>query len=224
MAERGSTQHSGRVDDALAEEVEPLVRGGHESRASDDRLHEPPADDEPLPDSRIAGASDAGDGVLDLDEIEARSLLASSLRPSAFPGDRDELYAVAEEQHAAPDVLEALASLPDGIRFVNVQQVWEVLGGDREQRSRRVSFATSTPTSPSPSPSPARPAATTAPVTAPAGAAESEIAVVHDEPTVETPAGEAWWFGPVRTAVGLATLPLRIGLGLVREVESRLRR
>jgi hypothetical protein len=209
MAERGSTHHSGRVDDALAEEVEPLVRGGHESRASDDRLHEPPADEEPLPDARIAGASEPGDGVLDLDEIEARSLLAASLRPSAFPGERDDLYAVAEEQHASPDVLEALASLPAGIRFVNVQQVWELLGGDREQRSRRVSFATST-------------------ATATAPAAESEIAVVRDEPMVEpgveAPAGEAWWLGPVRTAVGLATLPVRIALGVLRDVESRLRR
>ncbi len=135
MTERGSTQHSGRVDDELAGEVEPLVRSGRESHADDHRLHEPPADDEPMPDARLAGATEAGDGALDRDEIEARSRLASSIRPSVFPADRDRLLEVANEEHAPAEVLDALASLPPGIRFVNLQQVWESLGGDRERRT-----------------------------------------------------------------------------------------
>src|SRR5690349_8960185 len=147
MVERGSTQHSGRVDDALAEEVEALVRSGSEPRARDDRTHEPAADDEPLPDVRIAGQDRPAPGILDLDEIEARSMLAMSLRPSAFPADRDDLRTVALEEHAPPDVLDALDALPEGIRFVNVQQVWEALGGERERRDGTTAAVAAAPAS-----------------------------------------------------------------------------
>ncbi|MDQ1521756.1 MAG: hypothetical protein QOI55_2829 [Actinomycetota bacterium] len=223
MAERGSTHHSGRVDDVLADEVEPLVRSGHESRAEDDRLHEPPADDEPLPDARIASPNRPGDGVLDLDEIEARSSLAASLRPSAFPADRDALLTVAEQQHAPPDVLEELASLPAGIRFVNVQQVWEFLGGDRERRDVGDLGVTTD----------------IAPDIAPEDDVtieESEIEVVLEveieeeleidaettgEPELAATSTQPWWMGAVRTGVSLATLPLRITLGALRAVRRR---
>src|SRR5690242_2115434 len=132
--ERQSTQHSQRLDEELADEVEPLLRSGAEARVHESRFHEPPADDEPLPDARIGGEDTPMPGALDLDDIEARSLLAASLRPSAFPADRDELLVVADEEHAPPDVVEALSTLPAGRRFVNVQQVWEALGGERERR------------------------------------------------------------------------------------------
>src|ERR1700704_5399854 len=78
VPERGSTQHSARVDEELHKETESLLRGSPvEARAEDWRRMEPPADGEPLPDSRVT-----------IDDVELRSLLATSLRPSAFPGDR----------------------------------------------------------------------------------------------------------------------------------------
>jgi Protein of unknown function (DUF2795) len=238
VVERGSTQHSGRVDDALAEEVEPLVRSGHEGRANDDRLHEPPADDEPTPDARIAGEDQPSPGLLDLDEIEARSQLAASLRPSAFPADRDALYDVALEQHAGPDVLEALQSLPATIRFVNVQQVWEALGGERERRD--VGDAS------------VRTGAEGQGAGIEPGDIEGEAVDAFDEPVEveieieleleaedeyvpevapgtapssapEEP-GTPWWVGPLRTGVGVATMPLRVGAGVLRFVGDRLRR
>jgi hypothetical protein len=214
VAQRGSTHHSGRVDDVLADEVEPLVRSGHESRAAEDRLHEPEADDEPVPDSRIAG----NDGpplpsLLDLDEIEARSRLATSLRPGAFPADREQLGAVAADEHAPPEVVEALHTLPAGIRFVNVQQVWEALGGERERRG--VAAATTPP------------AGTEAPVDV-----EIEVelelegarrAAAVDEgalPGHEVP----WWTWPLETGLSLATLPLRVSYRVVRALAERVRR
>jgi hypothetical protein len=201
VTERGSTQHSGRVDDALASEVEPLVRSGRESHADDDRLHEPPADDEPMPDARVAGTEPRVAGVLDLDDVEARSRLASSLRPSAFPADRDALLAVAGEQHASPDVLEALASLPDRIRFVNVQQVWETLGGQRERRTTAAAAATASADAPAHAPAAAGPRARRA-----------------QEPVPAPP----WWAGAARAGVGIATLPLRIGVRVARVVRDRV--
>jgi hypothetical protein len=207
VAQRGSTHHSGRVDDVLADEVEPLVRSGHESRAAEDRLHEPEADDEPVPDSRIAGNDGPSlPSLLDLDEIEARSRLATSLRPGAFPAHREQLEAVAIDEHAPPDVLEALRTLPAAVRFVNVQQVWEALGGERERRGV---------------------------ATTPAAGAEAPIDVeIEVEPEVGAARRAAavdegaapWWAGPVTAGLSLATLPLRVGAGVVRALAKRVRR
>jgi len=124
VAERGSTHHSPRVDEELHKESESLLRGSPvEARAEDWRRAEPPADGEPLPDARVT-----------VDDVELRSLLAISLRPSAFPGDRAGLLAVAEEEHAEDRVLEWLGSLPPTQTFPNVEAVWEALGGTKEQR------------------------------------------------------------------------------------------
>jgi hypothetical protein len=125
VAERGSTHHSPRVDEELHKESESLLRGSPvEARAEDWRRAEPPAEGEPLPDARVT-----------VDDVELRSLLAISLRPSAFPGDRARLLAVAEDEHAEDRVLEWLGSLPATRTFPNVEAVWEALGGAKEQRS-----------------------------------------------------------------------------------------
>ncbi|HEV7524655.1 MAG TPA: hypothetical protein VGP92_06800, partial [Acidimicrobiia bacterium] len=65
----------------MESETESLVRGAPiEARTEEWRQKEPSAEGEP-----IASA------VLATDDVELRSLLAISLRPSAFPGDRAEL-------------------------------------------------------------------------------------------------------------------------------------
>lgn len=126
MTERGSTQHSPRVDEELHKETESLLRGSPvEARAEEWRRMEPPADNEPLPDAHVS-----------VDDVELRSLLAISLRPSAFPGDRARLLAVAEEEHAEDRILEWLGSLPATQTFPNVESVWEALGGTHEERPR----------------------------------------------------------------------------------------
>jgi hypothetical protein len=242
VVERGSTHHSGRVDDELAHEVEPLVRSGHEARASDDRLHEPPADDEPTPDARIAG-DEQPVGVLDLDEIEARSRLATSLRPSAFPATAAELTEVALEQHAPPDVLDALGTLPTTIRFVNVQQVWEALGGEREHRdtggvaTETIDESDITVEDVGTEPLDAEIAIeleldaederTAAIAGAPAPTASATTPPAPSGTTTTTTAtagGEPWWMGAARTGVGIATLPLRATVGVLRYAAQRLRR
>ena len=45
--ERGSAKHSPRQDEALAEEVEGLIRGNGPTRAEEWKDPEPPADDDP---------------------------------------------------------------------------------------------------------------------------------------------------------------------------------
>lgn len=136
--ERGSDKHSPRIDDGLAHDTRPLTQGAPmESRADEAREQEGAADDEPTTDALLAGnlrAEQAGDALLDHDDAELRSRIASSLRPSIWPADRETLVACAEENHATPDVLEYLRRLPDGT-FTHTEAVWEAVGGPVEYRA-----------------------------------------------------------------------------------------
>jgi hypothetical protein len=123
--ERQSTQHSPRIDDEMERETKSLTQGSPaESRQQDARRTEGPADNEPFPDA-----------VVSMGDIELRSLLAASLRPSAFPGDRDALLKVAAAEHAEPFVVDLLYALPPGRVFATPEAVWEELGGKAEVRS-----------------------------------------------------------------------------------------
>jgi Protein of unknown function (DUF2795) len=138
VAERRSTQHSPRIDDALEKETGSITRGSpSEARSEEWHQMEPAADDEPVPDARIAGDPFPEDDTLDLDEIEDRSLLAISLRPSAFPGTRSALLEIAEQQYAEPRVMSWLQRLDPDVTFQNVEDVWEALGGRHEEREHR---------------------------------------------------------------------------------------
>lgn len=128
MSERGSSHHSARLDDAMRRETESLVRGSPvEARAEEWRQMEGPAEGEPAPDAHIS-----------TDDVELRSLLAVSLRPSAFPATRSELLTVALEEHAEGRVLEWLNTLPDDSTFATVEQVWAALGGRTAHRGEPV--------------------------------------------------------------------------------------
>jgi hypothetical protein len=118
--ERSSDRHSPRVDEDLDRLTRSVTHGAPvESRAEEEREQEGPADREPQ---------------LPQDEVQARSELARWLRPSAFPADRSGLLAAARDEQAPEPVAETLGRLPAGVAYDNVEQVWEALGGRREQR------------------------------------------------------------------------------------------
>jgi hypothetical protein len=210
------------MDDVLAEELEPLIRSGAEPRAHEDRVHEPAADDEPLPDARIRGEDVPMPGLLDLDEIEARSHLAASLRPSAFPATRSQLIAVATEEHASQDVLDALHTLPPRRRFVHVQQVWEALGGERERRGAAVPH--SEPAAVAPKPEVRQQGEPQPPVPEP----------LRSEPALSPPAEPAmtnqsvpeWAIALcgdlVHAGFVVMTVPIRLTIGAARAVYQRV--
>lgn len=135
--DRGSDKHSARIDDGLVHDTRPLTQGGPmESRADEGRQQEGAADDEPTTDALLTGdvhPGQAQEALLDHDEAEARSRIASYLRPSVWPADRAALVACAEELHAPPDVLKELGRLPEGT-FSHTEAVWEALGGQVEFR------------------------------------------------------------------------------------------
>ncbi len=134
--ERGSVQHGSRVDDEMAEEVAPLTHGAPtESHAREDLEAEPPGEGEPVPDALITAGADAGPAGLSHDDVELRSEIARHLRPSAFPGSRDTLILVADDEGASDIVLGLLASLPRDVEFHQVSDVWRALGHDVEHRA-----------------------------------------------------------------------------------------
>ena len=134
---RGSDKHSPRIDDSLEHDTRPLTQGSPmEARADEARQQEGAADDEPTTDALLTGDLHPGqsqDALLDHDEAEARSRLASYLRPSIWPADRETLVACATDLNAPPDVLDRLRSLPDGT-FSHTEAVWEASGGRVESR------------------------------------------------------------------------------------------
>ncbi len=135
--ERGSDKHSPRIDDSLAHDTRPLTQGAPmESRADEARQQEGAADDEPTTDALLSGdlhPDQSSEALLDHDEAEARSKLATFLRPSIWPADRETLVACAQDMNATPDVLDQLRGLPDGT-FTHTEAVWEALGGRVELR------------------------------------------------------------------------------------------
>jgi len=131
----GSDKHSARLDESIGHDVRPLVQGGREAHVEQEREQQGPGDDEPTPDARLAGGRPPEDeDVLDYDEVEARSILASSLRPSIWPADRDALVACAREENAPGWLIDRLGQLPDGT-FSHTEAVWEALGGRVEFRA-----------------------------------------------------------------------------------------
>ncbi|HWC10944.1 MAG TPA: DUF2795 domain-containing protein [Acidimicrobiales bacterium] len=125
--ERASDKHAQRLDEALAADTRSVVQGSPiEARDGDERLQEGGEGPEAANTATGPGAG--------LDERDGRSELARHLRPSAFPGDRDGLLEVARDENAPGAVLEALAVLPGGVEFGNVEAVWEALGGRGESR------------------------------------------------------------------------------------------
>jgi hypothetical protein len=134
--ERSSDKHGPRLDDELKQELRSIVQGSPvEARASEAREQEGPADGEPTPDALLTGdRALATPDALSHDEVEARTELARHLEPSAFPADRDALVASARRSGASDELVDRLATLPDGT-FDHLEAVWEALGGRVEYRA-----------------------------------------------------------------------------------------
>lgn len=141
--ERQSNLHSARIDDELDREVASLTHGAPvEARVEESRLMEDAGDGEPLAQSLVGEVSDVegGDelaGGLSRGEVIARSELAIHLRPGIFPAGRDAILECAQEEHAPAELLGQLRALPHR-SYDTVQQVWEALGGKREEGSGHV--------------------------------------------------------------------------------------
>jgi hypothetical protein len=133
--ERGSDKHSARMDDALGQEVENLVRTGHDSRA-DWNAPEPSGEDQPDVDLMPNGTLSGGvpDGMTEAD-VERRSELARYLG-RVWPATSEQVLAVAVDNEAPDAILTALRHLPPGQSFANLQELWEAVSGGPEESHR----------------------------------------------------------------------------------------
>ncbi|MCW2713641.1 MAG: hypothetical protein JWN88_688 [Frankiales bacterium] len=133
--ERGSDKHSARMDDALAGEVDGLIRAGHDNRA-DWNSPEPSGEDQPdvdlVPDGTLSGGVPAG---MTEQDVEQRSEIASYLG-RVWPATTDQLVEVAEGNSAPDHVLERLRGLPAGRIFASMQEVWSSLSGGHVEAHR----------------------------------------------------------------------------------------
>ena len=128
--ERESDKHSPRVDDAMARDVESLLKGSpEESRAQEARLQE---DAGVGPGRRFDVADQAGLGISESD-ADRRAELARHLAAATFPAVRDDLVAAAQSDHAPDELVGELRGLPAGEAYANVQHVWLALGGQGEK-------------------------------------------------------------------------------------------
>ena len=129
--ERETTKHSPRIDDQMVHETSGLLQGRTFGEGREEGYtQESPEDD--------AGAGrrpevEIQHSPVQPDEVELRSDLAVSLRPSAFPATADQLRAVAREEFAPEPVLDLLDGLPDGT-YQTVAEIWEATGGETERR------------------------------------------------------------------------------------------
>ena len=132
--ERESDKHSPRIDDAMAHDVESLLKGAPvESRANEERLQEDP---DVGPGRRFEELDDPGLGINEAD-ADRRAELSRHLAGVHFPAHRDDLVAVAEAGQAPDDVLITLRGLPADRAFETVQEVWQAAGGRVEDAHTR---------------------------------------------------------------------------------------
>ena len=122
--ERGSSKHSPRVDEQMASEVRGTVQGVTGGRAEEWAMAEPAGEDQPQPTQNpdSAGANDL-------------SNFGRYIGLSALPGDRDALRQSAETLLAPDAVLDDIDSLPEGVIFHTVTEIWAALGRGSQERS-----------------------------------------------------------------------------------------
>jgi hypothetical protein len=128
----GGIQQSGKhgpiLDEELQHETRGLVQGGRSTRAEEFRDPEPAGEDQPTGDRIYPEDRRGNPEGMTQDDVDARTDIARSLGTSAFPGDRDSLVALAQENEATDHVVGLLRSLPAGQTFENVQDVARTLG------------------------------------------------------------------------------------------------
>ena len=131
--ERETTKHSPRIDDQMVHETSGLLQGRTFGEGREDGFTQESPEDHTgagrRPDMEIQHSP------VQPDEVEVRSDLAVSLRPSAFPASATELRSVARDKFAPQPVHDFLDALPDGT-YHTVAEIWEATGGETERRER----------------------------------------------------------------------------------------
>jgi hypothetical protein len=128
--ERGSSKHSPRVDEQMSQEVLGTVQGVAGGRAEEWKMAEPSGEDQPES-TRALEAESAND----------LSRFGRYIGMSAMPGDRVALRRSAETLEAPDDILADLDTLPEGVVFRTVTEIWAALGRGVAERAPQTGTA-----------------------------------------------------------------------------------
>jgi hypothetical protein len=122
--QRGSDRLSVHRDDEMKHELEGLLRSGHPTRVEEWHDPEPAADDDPEVWSGPVG------GLGSPASLERLRLeLARNLGRHAFPAKAGELARTLRRGNAPGPLIDAVARLPHGERYGNVEQLAKALAG-----------------------------------------------------------------------------------------------
>jgi hypothetical protein len=134
--ERGSSEHSPRLDDQLKHEVEGMMRAERPTHAEEWREPEPAGEDQPDPGAlgEPEGRQPAAPPGMTNEEVRLRSDLASHLTRAAFPADESGLLAYLVDGNAPDRLRDLVRRLPSGQVFQNVGEVFTALGFHEEDR------------------------------------------------------------------------------------------
>jgi hypothetical protein len=127
MIERGSDKHGPRLDEAMEEEVEGLVRGDGPTHAEEWLDPEPSGEDQPEV-SYVEGREGAPPPGMTDDEVDLRSELAAHLHRHPFPTDVSGLLDALIADNAPDRLRELVRRLPTGQVYGSVGDVWRALG------------------------------------------------------------------------------------------------
>ncbi|GAB1338779.1 hypothetical protein ACE1SV_53690 [Streptomyces sp. E-15] len=122
--QRGSDRLSFHHDDEMKHELEGLLRSGHPTRTEEWHDPEPAADDDPEVWSGPVGGR-GSPARLERTRLE----LARHLTRHTFPAKPGELARALRRGNAPGGLIDAVAGLPHGDRYENVQQLAEALAG-----------------------------------------------------------------------------------------------
>ena len=122
--ERGSSKHSPRMDEQMAGEVRGTLQGVAGGRAEEWAMAEPAGEDQP----QVTQNPDAA-------RANDLSNFGRYIGLSALPGDRDALRRSAETLLAPDVVLDDIDSLPEGVVFHTVTEIWSALGRGSDERA-----------------------------------------------------------------------------------------
>ncbi|MES4889596.1 DUF2795 domain-containing protein [Streptomyces sp. NPDC096012] len=122
--QRGSDRLSAHRDDEMKHELEGLLRSGHPTRVEEWHDPEPAADDDPEVWSGPVG------GLGSPASLERLRLeLARNLGRHTFPAKAGELARTLRRSNAPGPLIDAVARLPHGERYENVEQLAKALAG-----------------------------------------------------------------------------------------------
>lgn len=132
--DRGSSEHSPRMDERLEHDVQGMMKGGRPTHAAEWKEPEPAGEDQADP-GQLGEPLDrqpAPPPGMTREEVELRSLIGEHLHRTVFPADVSGLLDALAQTQAPDRLLQLVGQLPTGRVFASLGEVLAALGLHRE--------------------------------------------------------------------------------------------